>query len=169
MTRTPNASTYDDDFFAWTQEQAALLRRLPAAMAGIDVDLEHVAEEIEDLGKRDLREVESYLKRLFEHLIKLHADSGSVDVPHWASETLHFQGSATDAYSPGMRQLLELERLWSGGQRLAGAFLTRRSLTMMRISPCPFTLDELLCDDFDLDAALARLAVATAEAPPARP
>jgi hypothetical protein len=34
---------YDTDFYAWTQEQATLLREGAVA----DLDLEHVAEEIE--------------------------------------------------------------------------------------------------------------------------
>ena len=38
-------SLYDDDFYAWTQRQAELLRRLPAV--GNELDLEHIAEEIE--------------------------------------------------------------------------------------------------------------------------
>jgi Domain of unknown function DUF29 len=43
---------YDEDFYAWTQQQAALLRRLPPA--GNELDLEHIAEEIEDLGRGSL-------------------------------------------------------------------------------------------------------------------
>lgn len=57
---------YEDDFFAWTQHTAALLRegRFP------QVDVEHVAEEIEDMGKRDRRVVESRLEVLLSHLLK---------------------------------------------------------------------------------------------------
>ena len=54
MTRSPPASisvfNYDDDFFAWTQEQAAALRRLPNEAVGDAIDIAHVADEIEDLG-----------------------------------------------------------------------------------------------------------------------
>jgi hypothetical protein len=55
-----NASSetlYDEDFYAWTQQQAALLRRLPPP--GNELDLEHIAEEIEDLGRSDLRAARS--------------------------------------------------------------------------------------------------------------
>ena len=51
---------YDDGFFARTQAQADALRHLTPSSIGDRVDLEHVAEEIADLGRRDLREVESY-------------------------------------------------------------------------------------------------------------
>jgi len=39
---------YDADFYAWTQQQAELLRRLPTV--GNELDPERIAEEIEDLG-----------------------------------------------------------------------------------------------------------------------
>lgn len=57
---------YDTDFYAWTNRQAELLRAgNPAA-----VDWEHIAEEIEDMGKSLKRELESRLKVLLVHLLK---------------------------------------------------------------------------------------------------
>ena len=50
-------SQYEHDFYAWTQAQAAALRAKDWAA----LDLEHVAEEIESMGKRDRRAVESTL------------------------------------------------------------------------------------------------------------
>ena len=41
------APTYDTDFYAWTQTQAAALRAKDLAA----LDLEHLAEEIADLGQ----------------------------------------------------------------------------------------------------------------------
>src|SRR5579862_7514554 len=63
---TPESSLYDSDFVEWTQAVAAGLRkgRVPAE------DLEHIAEEIEDMGKGDRREVESRLAVLIMHLMK---------------------------------------------------------------------------------------------------
>ena len=43
---------YDQDFYAWTQEQAALLRE----GAVQELDVINLAEEVEDLGARDQRE-----------------------------------------------------------------------------------------------------------------
>lgn len=43
-------AAYDDDFYNWTQEQAALLRNLPRAVALPNaIDLAHIAKEIEDM------------------------------------------------------------------------------------------------------------------------
>jgi hypothetical protein len=57
---------YDEDFFEWTRRNAELLRagRLEQA------DIEHIAEEIEDMGKRDLKEVNSRVQVLAGHLLK---------------------------------------------------------------------------------------------------
>jgi hypothetical protein len=62
----PAASLYDQDFYAWANEQAALLRagKLGAA------DIAHIAEEIESMGKTEKRELVSRLTVLLLHLLK---------------------------------------------------------------------------------------------------
>jgi hypothetical protein len=44
-------SLYDEDFYAWTQQQGELLRRLPSPVN--ELDLEHIAEEIVGAGGED--------------------------------------------------------------------------------------------------------------------
>ncbi len=149
-------ATYDDDFFIWTQQQAAALR-LTRDVIGGSVDVEHVAEEIEDLGKRDLREVSSFLARLIEHLLKLDACPDSRDRPHWLSEAGHFHSSAVDAFTPGMRQLLILEKIWRRGRKDALLCLEEMDVASSSPTECPFDLDELLSEDFDVRAALSKL------------
>ena len=61
-----DTTRYDDDFYGWTQVSAALIRQ----QKWHDVDCEHVAEELEALGKRDRRELESRLVTLMLHLFK---------------------------------------------------------------------------------------------------
>ena len=164
MTRPPTMSGYDDDFFAWTQEQAAALRHLPAGVLGADVDIANIATEIEDLGRRDLREVKSYLKRMIEHLIKIDACPEPIDVPHWRSEALVFRDAAADALSPSLRQLLDMIQVWRQGTKLATRLLLEKGVTPTVPTTCPFTLEDLLSDDFDLNAALARLAATAVDA-----
>jgi hypothetical protein len=60
---------YEDDLFAWTQEQAALLR----AHAADRIDWENLAEEIESVGGRDRRELKSRLTVILLHLLKWQA------------------------------------------------------------------------------------------------
>lgn len=154
--RTPTSESYDGDFFIWTQQQAAALR-LTRDLIGGSVDVDHVAEELEDMGKRDLREVGSFLARLIEHLLKLAACPNSRDRPHWMSEAGHFHSSAVDAFTPGMRQLLSLEKIWKRGCRDALLGLEVIDVTLSPSEQCPYDLDQLLSEDFDIKAALATL------------
>jgi hypothetical protein len=58
--------SYHADIIAWANEQARLLRtgQLDA------LDLEHIADEIEDVGKSEQREFESRMAVLLAHLLK---------------------------------------------------------------------------------------------------
>ena len=57
---------YDTDFFAWSREQADLLRSGKLSNA----DIEHIAEEIESMGRTEKRELVSRLSVLLTHLLK---------------------------------------------------------------------------------------------------
>ena len=59
-------SLSDRDFYAWSIEQAALLREGRAAEA----DLENIAEEIESMGQAEKRELVNCLTVLMLHLLK---------------------------------------------------------------------------------------------------
>jgi hypothetical protein len=59
-------SNYDNDFYAWANEQAALLR---AGKLG-DADIDHIAQEIESMGRTEKRELISRLRVLLLHLLK---------------------------------------------------------------------------------------------------
>ena len=60
------ASTYESDVVAWANEQAALLRSGNLSA----LDIEHIAEEIEDVGKSEKRELASRMVVLLAHLLK---------------------------------------------------------------------------------------------------
>ena len=62
----PAAKLYDEDFARWTAETARLLREGRFQ----EIDVEHVAEEIEDMGNRDHREMLSRLTLVLQHLLK---------------------------------------------------------------------------------------------------
>jgi hypothetical protein len=59
-------SLYDRDFYAWANEQAALLRAGKLAEA----DIENIAEEIESMGRSEKRELVNRLAVLLQHLLK---------------------------------------------------------------------------------------------------
>ena len=57
---------YEKDVILWSQEQAALLR----AGRFSQLDIEHLADEIEDVGKSEKREVANRMAVLLAHLLK---------------------------------------------------------------------------------------------------
>ena len=60
------SALYDQDFYAWSNQQAALLRAGEVQQA----DIEHIAEEIESMGRTEKRELISRLTVLLLHLLK---------------------------------------------------------------------------------------------------
>jgi hypothetical protein len=58
--------SYETDVIAWANEQAALIRAGRFDM----LDLDHIADEIEDVGKSEQRELESRMAVLLAHLVK---------------------------------------------------------------------------------------------------
>jgi Domain of unknown function DUF29 len=69
MTETTQVSIkplYDADFYAWTQEQAKLLRH----KQWDQLDLENIIEEIESLGRQERSELRNRLTVLLGHLLK---------------------------------------------------------------------------------------------------
>jgi Domain of unknown function DUF29 len=59
-------TSYDKDVILWSQEQARLLR----AGRFAELDIEHLADEIEDVGKSEKRELASRVAVLLAHLLK---------------------------------------------------------------------------------------------------
>lgn len=61
-----NSQTYREDFHAWALHNAQLLREGRLT----EIDIENIAEELEDMGGSKERELESRLGVLLAHLLK---------------------------------------------------------------------------------------------------
>ena len=59
-------SLYEQDFYQWTQEQAALLK----AGALSQLDMANLIEEVESMGRSQKKELSSRLSVLITHLLK---------------------------------------------------------------------------------------------------
>ena len=104
---------YGTDLLLWSEQQAKLLRRVAAGERVNDqVDWENVVEEIESVGRNELREVESLLVQAIAHSLKAEAWPLSRDVAHWHAEARRFRGDAAARFTPAMRQRLDMERIW---------------------------------------------------------
>lgn len=60
------STRYENDVVAWANEQASLIR----AGRFDELDLAHIAEEIEDVGKSEQRELASRMAVLLAHILK---------------------------------------------------------------------------------------------------
>ncbi|MEI8393732.1 MAG: DUF29 domain-containing protein [Rhodospirillaceae bacterium] len=67
-----SSNLYEQDFYAWANQQAALLRSGQLAAADID----HIAEEIESMGKTEKRELVNRLAVLVLHMLKWRFQAG---------------------------------------------------------------------------------------------
>lgn len=61
-----NSISYDSDIAAWASQQAWLIRNKKFDL----LDIEHLAEEIEDVSKSEQRELASRMAVLIAHLLK---------------------------------------------------------------------------------------------------
>lgn len=83
-----DAAGYEQDFHAWTVAQAAALRAAARAGANLPVDWENVAEEIESLGKSDVRALRSRIATIIEHLLKLEFAPAELPREGWEETVL---------------------------------------------------------------------------------
>lgn len=163
-------TSYHDDIYAWSQEQAAALRRLAETRRDLpnELDLEHVAEEIEDVGKTELRTVESFLELLLRHLLKIASAPDAAAVRHWRGEVLLQHRALRKDLKRSMIQLIDLDDVWSAAAARADAALDQHGDALLSDLPrqCPFSLDALASHPFELDEAVARLRRLSAQAQP---
>ncbi len=136
---------YDQDFLQWTIRNAELLRsgRLSEA------DIEHIAEEIEDMGKSQQRELGSRLRVLITHLLKLLVEPGS-RVQGWKA-TVRVQRSELrrllrQAPSLASEIPAEVGEVYSDAVARAAAGIRRPDSSFPE--SCPFTPDQILDVEF---------------------
>jgi hypothetical protein len=149
MTARPNASLYDRDFFAWTQDQAAALRRSEKHLSGRGLDIEHLAEEIEDMGNRERRELRSRIGVVLVHLLKWQFQSDRRSGSWRATlreQREQIQGIIGDSPSLAKPTIEVVDHAYAIA-RLNAADETGMSLAT---SPerCPYTLEQVLDDEF---------------------
>jgi hypothetical protein len=155
---------YDDDIYAWSEQQAAVLRSMSRSPGRLpnDLDLEHVAEEIEDLGRSERHAAESALRLIMVHLIKIAAAPHSPAVRHWRKEIVSFQIELASRLTQSMAQRIDMDRLWHTAKREARAGLEEDEAGggdqgLWAVARCPIDLRTLQDEDLEVDRVVARL------------
>ncbi|MFC7474663.1 DUF29 domain-containing protein [Dankookia sp. GCM10030260] len=132
---------YERDFYAWTQDQAALLRAWPEALRPNALDLNHLAEEIEDLGKSQRRAARSLLLQVIQHLLKLRLHPDRQSEQRWKKDVNGFRDQLRDVFA-------ENPSLRAARDELAADLWARAVASLRR---------DLELDGFDSRAAMAPL------------
>ena len=161
MISMDRAASYADDIYAWSQEQALALRRLAGTRRDLpnELDLEHVAEEIEDVGRSELRTVASFIELLLRHLLKLASVPSAPPARHWIGEVKVQRENIRTELRPSMIQHIDLDVLWRTALVRADAALDGHGDSLLSDLPsrCPLRLDDLAAPDFQLDTVLERI------------
>ena len=143
------ARFYDVDFYRWTQEQAALLRQVPGERINLPIDWHHAAEEIEDMGRSDLRAVNSRIGVILEHLLKLEYSPAEDPRDGWIDTVARCRDdvSRTLDDSPSLRR--KLPERWLKEYALARRGLARDGIEAAEIpTDPPYTLDQVIDPDW---------------------
>lgn len=74
---------HDQDFVAWSKEQADALRTAMRGGSNQELDWENLAEEVEGLGISERRELHSQVQRIIRHLLKLQFSSATEPRRRW--------------------------------------------------------------------------------------
>ncbi|MCL1472692.1 DUF29 domain-containing protein [Argonema antarcticum A004/B2] len=138
-------SLYEADFYAWTQEQAKLLK----FQQWNQLDLPNLIEEIESLGKQQRAELRNRLSILIGHLLKWEYQV-SKRSRSWLN-TIRIQRIDVLELlkeNPSLKPYLEetLQIAYTKGMALA-AGETNLPLKTFPES-CPYSLEEILSDRF---------------------
>jgi hypothetical protein len=143
-----DGSLYDEDFYAWTQEQAELLRR--GGVAANRLDIEHIAEEIEDLGKSELHTCRSFCELIIAHLLKLEYSGLTEPAEHWLDEMVAWRLQLEERLTRSIEAKLELPVRYRRSLRLLRRLERDAPGLMARVpAECPYSLAQILGGEDD--------------------
>ncbi len=151
---------YERDALAWSDQQADLLRRIATGeRLNEAVDWANVIEEVQDVGRSELRAVKGLLVQALVHLLKCYAWPGSGSAVHWRGELPGFLSGARRSFSPSMRQWINLDDLYADALYEVSAKVDDSGLPRSLPAACPYGLDELVAIRPDVAVLLTKLCV----------
>jgi len=143
-----DGSLYDEDFYLWTQQQAELLRRGPAAANRLDYEL--IAEEIEDLGKSELHACQSLCEHIIEHLLKIEYSGLTEPADHWRDEVVEWRVQFERKQTRSIITKLDLPDRYRVALRLLRRLDCDVPGLMRRVpAECPYSLEQILGGEED--------------------
>jgi len=139
--RRSHLTPYEADYALWCAEQGVLLREGRFT----DLDRENLAEEIESLGRSDKREIESRLKVLLVHLLKLQFQPEKAK-PGWKSTIIEQRGRLLKVMkeSPSLRSYPDAVLAEEYAYACAEAAVETGLDVEIFPRICPYSVDQIL-------------------------
>ena len=143
--KPPANPLYEKDFHDWAMEQAVLLR----AKRWQDLDLENLAEEVEDMARSQKKEIRSRLEVLVMHLLKWKYQPGR-RTPSWKTTVFNQRHDLVEliAEMPSLGPYLrEAFQNRYNAARLSAEAETGIAFVLFP-DECPFTLEQVMDPEF---------------------
>ncbi|HRJ62008.1 MAG TPA: DUF29 domain-containing protein [Azospirillaceae bacterium] len=142
---------FDRDYYAWTQDQARILRALTETMPDTPLDGQHLADEIEGLGLAERQRLFEALELSLVALLKLENSAARAPRQGWrnllAVERRRVQRILR--ISPSLAFTPDLDELFQSARLIAAAELAREGgFDGALPSHTPYTLRQILDDGF---------------------
>ena len=144
---------YEQDFFAWTKQQANLLKEGRLR----ELDLPNLIEELEDMGRSNYRELESRLIVLVAHLLKweyqwnqLQSQWKEFEGKSWRKSIIEqrIQLSGLLEERPSLQNFFQ-ERLTRAYPQANKLIIKETDLLSTEFpAECPYSIDQLQDEDF---------------------
>jgi hypothetical protein len=152
------SADYDTDILEWSEQQASALRDLARTRHDLSnvVDWEHVAEEIEDVGRSQFIALQSLSRQILIHVIKAVSMPEAMSLLHWRKEVVAFHRGLLDRITPSMRVRLDLAKIWRQALEQAEADLAVAGASLLPnlLRTCPLSIADLVDPDFDFARAV---------------
>ncbi|MGY2802552.1 DUF29 domain-containing protein [Thermostichus sp. MS-CIW-25] len=136
---------YDRDFYAWTQEQAALLK----SGQWDQLDIPNLVEEIETLGRQERRELVNRLGILVGHLLKWQFQPQQRS-KSWTATIIEQRQEVQEliADNPSLKSYL-VEAMNKAYQKSVLLVVKETPLSLDDLpAQCPYTLDQVMDPNF---------------------
>jgi hypothetical protein len=141
-------SLYETDALAWSRQQAGLLRRMAAGEHVSDqLDWPNVIEEIERVGRSELRAVASALQIAIQHKLLLLGWPNAPAVRLWEAEARTRLAEAHEDFRESMRKGINLGSLYRRAVLATKQHMLDEGPPATPLpDQCPFLLDGLLAE-----------------------
>ena len=80
------STAYREDIVGWAEQQVEKLQALAELRPNLDLDIEHLVEELEGMARSECHEVANYARLIIEHLLLLRYSPAVYPRRHWDSE-----------------------------------------------------------------------------------